>query len=458
MSDEHPITERLAAFVADLRYDDLPEAAVDRLKQCLLDFVGISAFAGAEAESSEPFRRAVQSLALPGGRTTVVGEPRGYASEHAALLNGAFAHTLDFDDTNLFASLHPGAPVIAAALPLAELANVSGRVFLEALAAGYEVSCRIGAALGQTAYDRGFHITAVAGVFGAVAAGAKIGGFTAAQTANAFGLAGSQAAGSMQYLDNGSWNKRLHPGLAAHNALIALALTRAGVLGATGAIEGRYGLLAGYSNAPRPDLALLDLGRRWVLAETAIKPYPSCRFTHGAIDAVLALREKVDAADREGAALAIRLSPKAVQIVGEPLPGKMRPANIVEGQFSVYFQAAVAWLDGRVDWASYTRLGDPAVEALTGRMTVASDPAVAMAGAEVTVAVNGATTQARVEQPLGEPECPVPWPRLEQKFESLARDVLGADRLPRIVAGVRRLDTVPRVAQWIRLLRGRGRA
>jgi 2-methylcitrate dehydratase PrpD len=458
MTEDVPVTERLAAFVADLRYEHLTEAAVDRLEQCLLDFVGITAFAGAQAESSEPFRQAVRSLAPRGGRATVVGEPRGYPAEYAALLNGAFAHTLDFDDTNLFGSLHPGAPVIAAALPLAEEADVSGRAFLEALAAGYEVTCRLGAALGQTAYDRGFHITAVAGIFGAVAAGAKILGLSAAETANALGLAVSQAAGSMQYLDNGAWNKRLHPGFAAHGALLTLALTRAGVLGASRAIEGRYGLLAGYTNAPRPDLALLDLGHRWVLAETAIKPYPSCRFTHGAIDAVLALREKVEVAERDRAALAIRLSPKAMQIVGEPAPNKVRPANIVDAQFSAYFQTAVAWLDGRVDWSSYSRLGDPRVEALTGRMRIEADPSVAIAGADVLVSANGTTAQIRVEQPLGEPECPVPWPRLVQKFESLARDVFGAARTAAIVAGVRELERARRISPWIHLLRHRARA
>ena len=188
-----PVTGELAAFVEALRWEEVPADARERLTQCLLDFVGITAFGGARAESSEPFRRAVRALAPRPGPGTVVGEPRGYPFPQAALLNGAFAHTLDFDDTNLFGSLHPGSPVIPAALALAEETGVSGRDLLAGLAAGYETACRVGAALGQTAYDRGFHVTAVAGIFGAVAAGARVLGLDRATTASAFGLALSQA-------------------------------------------------------------------------------------------------------------------------------------------------------------------------------------------------------------------------------------------------------------------------
>ena len=456
MSDTLDRSLALAEFVAGLTYEQVPAGAVDRLKQCLLDFVGLAAFAAARAESSEPFRRAILTLAPRPGPGTVVGEARGYPWEYAALLNGAFAHTLDFDDTNLFGALHPGAPVIPAALAAAEQTAASGRALLESLAAGYEVACRVGGALGQTAYDRGFHITPVAGIFGAVAAGAKLFGLGAAEIASAFGIALSQAAGSMQYLENGAWTKRLHPGFAAHDALVSLALARAGVVGAARAIDGRYGLLAGYSNAPRPDLLLERLGERWVLAETAIKPYPSCRLTHGAIDAVLSLREKAGADARARASFDVRLSPKAVQIVGEALPHKVRPRNVVEGQFSVYFQAAVAWLDGRVDWTSYDRVGDGRIAALAARMRVTADEAVPLAGADVAVSIDGREMHARVEQPLGEPERPMPWTLIEEKFSGLATGVLGRARARAVIGSVRGLEAEVDVARWARLLRRRG--
>jgi 2-methylcitrate dehydratase PrpD len=453
MSDTPDRSLVLAEFVAALRYEQLPAAAVDRLKQCLLDFVGLAAFAGAHAESSEPFRRAVLTLAPRSGPGTVVGETRSYPWEYAALLNGAFAHTLDFDDTNLFGALHPGAPVIPTALAAAEQTAASGKALLEALAAGYEVACRVGGALGQTAYDRGFHITPVAGIFGAVAAGAKLFGLGAAEIASAFGIALSQAAGSMQYLENGAWTKRLHPGFAAHDALVSLALGRAGVVGAPRAIDGRYGLLTGYTNAPRPEVLLEGLGERWVLVETAIKPYPSCRLTHGAIDAVLWLREKTGTDALDHASFDIRLSPKAVQIVGEALPHKVHPRNVVEGQFSVYFQAAVAWLDGRVDWGSYEKIADPRVHALTERIRVSADEGIPLAGSDVAMKLDGREAQARVDQPLGEPERPVPWSLLEEKFAGLATGVLGRPRARALVRSVHGLEREADIARWARRLR-----
>ena len=143
-------TETLAGFVVGVSYAALPDAVHSRLKECFLDFIGISAYAATHAESSPAFRAGVQSLTSESGPGTVIGESRGYSYPYAALLNGAYAHTLDFDDTNLFGSLHPGAPVIAAAMAEAERSGASGRAFIEALAAGYEVSCRVGAALGPT--------------------------------------------------------------------------------------------------------------------------------------------------------------------------------------------------------------------------------------------------------------------------------------------------------------------
>ena len=280
---------------------------------------------------------------------------------------------------------------------------------------------------------------------------------TILRTLDAVGIALSQAAGSMQYLENGAWTKRLHPGFAAHDALVSLALARAGVRGAARALDGRYGLLTAYSSAPTPQHLVDRLGERWVLTETAIKPYPSCRFAHGAIDAALLLRDRTAAEAREHAHIEIRLSPKSYQIVGEALPHKVHPRNIVDGQFSVYAQTALAWLDGRVDWGSYDRLGDTRLHALMDRMHVKADETIPLAGAELTVTLDGEQLSERVEQPLGEPECPVPWERIEAKFTSLASGVLGTARARRVIGTVRAIESEPSMPRWARLLRPGGR-
>lgn len=167
---------------------------------------------------------------------------------------------------------------------------------------------------------------------------------------------------------------------------------------------------------------------RWTLLRTAIKPYPSCRLTHAAIDAALDLRSRFGSTDLSRASIRIGLSPVAMKIVGERLPAKLTPRNTVDAQFSVYFQVAAAWLDGRVEWSSYQRLAAPDIVAMMARITVVVDPAMTKAGASVVVRLDGSDVSRTVETPLGEPENPVGWDLLRVKFMSLAEPVYGAAR------------------------------
>jgi 2-methylcitrate dehydratase PrpD len=448
-------TLELARFVADLRGEDLPGTVVTRLAQCLLDFVGVAAGGGVLADSSPAVIDGVREIAGTGGPGTAIGQRRGYPWEYAALLNGAFAHSLDFDDTNIPGALHPGAPVIAAALTVAEREDADAAGLLTALAAGYETCCRVGTGLGQGAYDRGFHPTALAGLFGAVAAGAKLTCLPAERIADAFGIAGSMAAGSTQYMESGAWNKRLHPGLAAHNALLALAFAGSGVRGAAAALEGRHGLLNSYSETPHPQVVTDGLGERWLLSSTGIKPYPACRLAHGAIDAALLLRDDLGAAVPPTATFDVRVSPRAYQLVGLDEPGKTAPANTVDGQFSVYFQTAVALLDGAADWSSYQRMGDTDVKDLMRRVRVRADEQVPTAGAVLTGHLeDGRTPQVRVDEPAGEPGDDLSWDTVEGKYRSLARLVYDDERAAEISRWIHALPQGGSVRSLTRLLRG----
>ena len=438
-SSANDATLELARFAVTTVFDSVPLAVRCRLKDCLLDFVGNTGYAAVNAESSAAFRAGALALQGASDDATVIGDSQGYSYLQAALLNGAFAHTLDFDDTNAWGCLHPGAPVIAAAMTEAERIRATGKQWLSALAVGYEVATRIGAALGSTAYDRGFHITSVAGIFGAVAAVGRLRSVNSETLANALGLAGSKAAGSMQYLANGSWNKRLHPGFAAHDALLALAFAQAGVVGAAAPIEGRYGLLAGYTNVATPSALTDRLGQWWPSGDTAIKPFPSCRFNHGAIEAAL----------REGARLEVRLSPKAAQIVGEATPNKIHPRNIVDAQFSVYFQVAVGLLDGRSNLQSYERIGAADVAALCAAIYVVIDEQSPIVGAVLSFAGH----VARIDEPLGEPSRPCDGTSLSRKFDDLAVPVFGEAHAARIAQRVAALEDEVDASALIRQFR-----
>ena len=433
---EAGVTRALAEFVVEASFDRLPETVFPRLRSLLLDTLGITAFAAGHAESSPAINAAIMRLDPTEGPATAIGMPRGFSWLHAALLNGAHAHSLDFDDTNIVEGGHPGAPVISAALSDAERLGCDGRAFFEALAVGYEVACRVGGALGDGGYNRGFHMTSVAGIFGAVAAVGKLRAFDSQTIESAFGLALSKAAGSMQYLANGAWNKRLHPGFAAHDALICAELAEAGVLGAAAAFEGQYGLLVGYTDAPHPEILTHRLGEDWILLQTAVKPYPSCRLAHGAVDAALKLRAQVPEANRSEALITVELSPTGVKIVGEAVPQKITPNNTVDAQFSVYFQVAAAWMEGQVDWAVYDRLQAPELTGMAKRITVRENKSLPNYGAILTIQVGSKTLTETVRVPLGEPDNWIGDDALRHKFLLLARPTFGDARAAQIADAV----------------------
>lgn len=454
---ETEATAELARFVAGLRLSALPASGTRRLCQCLLDFVGVAAGGRVHADSTRALLAGVVSLSSRNGTATVIGERRGFPARDAALLNGALAHSLDFDDTYLPALLHPGAAVIPAALALAELDDADGEALITAIAAGYEVCCRVGLALGgEAAYARGFHPTAIAGIFGAVAAAAHLRRCSEDEIASAFGLAGSMASGSMQYLETGSWNKRLHPGLAASNGLLALELSRAGVRGAARALEGRAGVLHGYSETPQPNALADGLGEHWRFGETGIKPYPACRLAHGAVDAALALRARLGGEVPAGARLTLRISPAAYTIVGGEGANKLVPQNDVDAQFSAYFQTAVALLDGKINWSSYERVGDAEVEELASRIELIADERVAPAGAVLACSSREGDLEEWVQQPVGEPDAALAWEDVESKFRALAGELLQADACEEIVAWIKGLPHARRVRELTRPLRAHG--
>ncbi|MGA8761179.1 MAG: MmgE/PrpD family protein [Stellaceae bacterium] len=252
----------MAGYVARLKYEDIPPEVFDRAKVLTLDFLGSTIRARRDAASTPSLLKMLEELSLDGkGEATVFGDSKTWTPAIAALLNGALGHSLDFDDTHADASLHPSATIVPAAFAVGEMTGASGREVLTAIVAGYEVCCRLGNALDPTShYARGFHPTATAGTYGAAAAASKLLGLSEAQLISAFGVSGSQAAGSLQFLVNDAWNKRYQVGAAAMNGVIAASLARNDFVGAIESVEGKHGLLVGYSENAHPDKATTGLG------------------------------------------------------------------------------------------------------------------------------------------------------------------------------------------------------
>src|SRR4029077_10175329 len=349
-------TETLAGYVAELKFEDIPPEVLERAKTLTLDFLGSAIRARRDAESTPSLLKMLEALALDGkGESTVFGDSKTWTPAVAALLNGALGHSLDFDDTHADSSLHASAPVVPAAFAVGELTGASGRDVLTAIVAGYEVCCRLGNALDPTShYARGFHPTAIAGTYGAAAAAAKLFGLSQQQIIAAFGVSGSQAAGSLQFLVNGAWNKRYQVGAAAMNGVIAATLARNDFVGATESVEGKHGLLVGYSDDAHPDKAVSSLGTTYETMKIGVKPYPSCRYTHAAIDAIIAMRREHNLTPDRVSRIEIGLHRNGITLTGDPAT-KRHPRSVVGGQFSLFFPGAIALDRGRFGWDDYDR-------------------------------------------------------------------------------------------------------
>jgi 2-methylcitrate dehydratase PrpD len=263
------LTSRLAAFAAGLDPTSLPREVSERTKRLVLDLCGIALRARHDAESTPALLAAVRRLGLlraeglRGNGASVIGDADTWSPAAAALVNGTLAHSLDFDDTHARGSIHPSAPVVPAAFAAAEIDRASGADLLAGIVAGYEVLIRLSIALDPAAhYDRGFHPTATCGAFGAAAAAARVLGLDADGIACAFGIALSQAAGSMQFLHNGAWTKRFQVGYAAMNGGAVGVPRRLRARREAGARTCRPGLALGDARDRREALSLLPLQPR----------------------------------------------------------------------------------------------------------------------------------------------------------------------------------------------------
>jgi len=450
-------TAKLSAFAAGLTLDALPPEVVERARFLLLDLVGCIVRARHDVESTAPLVSTVRALGFAAGTSGVFGDPDGYTPAGAAFLNSALAHSLDFDDTHAAGTLHPGAPVIPAALAAAEMVGASGADLLAAIVAGYEVTCRVALALpAGEHYERGFHPTATCGVFGAAAAAGRVFGMNPAQIESALGIALSQSAGSLQFLANGAWTKRFQVGWASMAGLVAATLAREGFKGAAFALEGRHGFLRAYAPSPNPDRAVQDLGSVYELMATAVKPYPSCRYGHAGIDAVLALRAEHGLQPDEIERVTYGLSNAGMLLVGSPAEQKANPQNVVDGQFSGPFVLAVALSTGGMNWDSYGLLHDPVVRRLLPKVRCEFDPdieaecPVNMSG-KVTIQARGQTFGKTVIVPKGEPGNFLSEAELRGKFAGLTEEILGAERSAAVASAVLNVDRTGDVSSLMRL-------
>jgi 2-methylcitrate dehydratase PrpD len=451
-------TKQLAEFVANLSYDDLPGEVVERIKFLIMDTVGISIRAMHDSESTPSLLAASYAMGYLGGQSRVIGTPNKYTPAGAAMINGTLAHSLDFDDTHAAGSIHASAPIIPAALAAAEMVGADGKKVITAIAAGYEVQIRLSLSLNPSDhYQRGYHPSATCGTFGAAAAAGFIFGLSAKHIASAFGIAECQTSGSMRFLADGAWTKRFQVGYSGHNGLVAATLAKEGFVGPMGSIEGKDGFLQSY--APSPDIAraAADLGRVWETMNIAVKPYPSCRYSHSAMGAIASMRTEHRIVFEEVEKVEVGLPHTGWRIIGEPDESKRRPTGAVDGQFSMPFCGAVVLREGTMGWDDYSKhLNDNETLALAAKFSTVTDAWAEseypnnMAGI-VRIKTSRGTFEDRVTIPKGEPDNFMTDTEARAKFDDLVGPYLSEKQRNRLVKELSTIDIAASVGLMLDL-------
>lgn len=414
-------TERLAAFVVRTPTGEIPPQVIREAKRTLVNIFAVSL-----ASSDDPSVDALDAWGHSPGVAGVIG--RGSAGEgHAALVNGYLAHLQDYDDTHFPTVLHPSAPTWPAVLAAAERSGASGAETLAAFAIGCEVACRVALSIHPWHYDAGWHITGTVGGFGAAAGAARLLGLDDAQTAQALGMAGTNAAGVREAF--GTNSKALHAGHAAMSGLRAASLVSAGFSGPAAILEGRRGFWAvlspdGHNPTPIEALdGLLAPGARWELQNNGLKPYANGVVSHPLQDAVIALRNAHAITAGEVRAIEARVHPLVLELMDRP-----QPETGLSAKFSHQHCAAAALVDGAGHEAQFSdsRARDPQIAALRALVHATPDPSLGEDEVYVTIRLaNGRALANHVEHATGSPENPMSDAHLEEKFRALATPVLG---------------------------------
>lgn len=442
---------QLAAFAAGLRSGDIPAPVLRRTEELLLDWIG-SALAGKGAPAVEAIERFAQrmggvaSASGEGGAEVLISRRRA-TPLFAALVNAAASHLAEQDDVHNGAVFHPAAVVFPPALAVAQALGRSGAELLAASVAGYEVGIRVGEFLGRSHY-KVFHTTGTAGALAAAAAVGHLLRLDAGRMLDAFGSAGTQAAGLWEFLRDAADSKQLHTAHAAAAGLAAAYLAADGFTGARRILTGAQGMAAGMSSDADASRLTDGLGTRWALAETSFKFHASCRHTHPAADALLQLMQRHALTDADIAQVTALVHQGALDVLGSVA----EPRSVHQAKFSMGTVLGLIAVQRRAGLGEFdAALRDAQVARFRGKVTMQFDPEVDAAypqrwiGKVVVRTVDGRELHGRVDEPKGDPGNTLTRAEIEDKALRLARyrGGAGAAEMAAVIAQVWSLAQAP---------------
>ena len=448
------ITQEFASYCNRMKFNDLSDEVIDCAKYRFLDFISV-ACRGSKENPSQTMYRFVKEMDK--GEGVIVGTKEKAPYLYSALANGTSSHAIEMDDVDNEASLHPGVVVFPSALATGEMVGASGKSFILAVVLGYEVMVRLGRALGpENSYKRGFHPTGTCGTFGSSVASSKILGLQEEEILNAMGISGSQAAGSMEYLAQGAWTKPFHAGWAAHSGMVAALLSRKGFKGPSSILEGRDGFLHAYSNGADPSKVLEGIGSGFQILRTSVKSHACCRYMHPPIDAVLKIVNENNLRPEQVKKIKVGVLRAGAPLIAEPIESKYNPQSIVDAQFSMPFGAAAALLYGRAGLNEFqlSTIQSKPVREMMRKVECTVDPELDRtfpkqwrAAAEI-LTEDEKCYSTTVEYPKGDPENPLSWEEMKERFHDLTGQSMTRERRLKIIEEVERLDGVKDIGKW----------
>jgi 2-methylcitrate dehydratase PrpD len=448
-------SKELANFATDTDFRNIPEEAITLARRAILDYLGV-AIAGSNETAATILCNYVKQISSV-SEAGVIGKGFRTSAELAAWTNGTIGHALDYDDTDSIAAgynMHPSVPIFPAVLALGEKCRASGKEILTAYIVGFEVESRLGLAIGAESSESGWHPTSVLGTIAAAVACAKILELKTIETQMALGIAASLAGGLMSNF--GTNTKPMHAGNAAKNGLIAAVLAKKGFTANEDIMDGEFGFCSLFSKGKifgLPDK--LDLGGAWniITIGFALKPYPSCRDTHGCVDAVLQLRKEFNIAPDQVEVLVCNVSPRQARSLKFS-----RPRNGYEARFSMPYCVGRALLKGQLTLDDFKdeMIADSAVQNLMPKINLVHSKGCegeSDSAQEVFIKLrNGREYSYKITEPKGDPKNPMTDEELLAKFRDCAKLTLKADEIEKtikLILGIEELKNVTELTEII---------
>ncbi|MCC2595836.1 MmgE/PrpD family protein [Pusillimonas sp. MFBS29] len=421
------VCEAFASYGAGLAQKSLPDEVLHHARRAVIDWYA-ALIPGSVMQVTTKLQAALSDELDTGSALLALGQSANVRA--AALINGTASHAAEVDDIYKYAIYHPGAPTISAALALAQHLKANGEDFLRAVIAGYEISTRIGKALGRDHY-KFWHNTGTVGVFGSAAAGALLLKLNAEEFAHALATAATFAAGLQQAFKMDSMSKPLHSGRAAEAGLLAAMGAAQGMTGSLDVLEGEFGMGRAMSNDPDWQEVLADIHDTYNICSVTFKNHACCGHTFAPIDGAIVLRGQHNIEPGQVRRVVVSTYGPALDVAGNP-----SPATAAEARFSIPFVVATALTHGSVRLAAFSdeRLADPGLRSLMSRIELAVDPVFDTAfpgqrAARVFLeTVDGKTFEAVQPTRKGDPDMPLSDAELQEKFNELVEPVLGNTR------------------------------